>query len=706
MQPPTPSALHPSTLQPSTLQDVLTLLGADLPDATALEAAVLYHDHRYHDLDDAIIPDQVYDQLVEALRRVRPESAVLERIGGSRDAHVDAVDTAGDADDPRDPADQGEADDGRVVHVVPMLSLGKCYDGAELRRWAGEWTGVLVASPKVDGAAVSIRYDSSGDLAVAGTRGDGRRGEPIGHNVVRIPSVPSRLPADVLQRLGHPAIEVRGEVYLPLSAFAEVEQLFANPRNVASGVLKAKEQGGVPAERLAFFAYDLLGLELDSELQKAGLLEELGFTPAPSRACGLDEVDAVFAAWERDRPTLDYEIDGVVYKIDAIAEQRRLGATNHHPRWAIAWKLQGDSGESVLESVQWSLSRTGTITPVAIVAPVELSGAMVSRATLHNLSTVERLELRVGDRLSLTRRGGVIPHVEANLGGGVAAVEVPSSCPSCGQPTEVRTSTRNAAGEHVITRTLHCSRASDCPASLRGQLFHYTATLEIDGFGTKLLDALLDAGLVRDAVDLYRLDAASLRTLPRMGETLAAKLLANLDQRRRVPLPTLLVALGIESLGRHAAQLLAARWTLPQLRALPVEELASLHSLGQLTAERIVEGLRDTGPLIDRLLEQLTIDAGEQASVEGPLSGQIVVFTGKLERVGRRDAQQLVVRLGGTAGSSVTAETTWLVVGGDELDADPPSSKLAKARKLAVSAGRLQILSEAEFFARAEGDRA
>ncbi len=684
-------------MQASTLQDVHALLAAPAPDPAALEAAVLYHDHRYHDLDDAVIPDQVYDQLVEALRRVRPGSPVLQRIGGAQgDEAAGAVRGA--------PGDDDEvADDGRVVHAVPMLSLGKCYDGAELRRWAGDWAGALVASPKVDGAAVSIRYDAHGALALAGTRGDGRRGEPISHNVARIPSVPNQLPHEVLRRLGGPTLEIRGEVYLPLSAFAEVEEIFANPRNVAAGVLKAKEQGGVPAERLAFFAYDLLGLELDSEQHKAGLLRELGFEPAPSQVCALDEVDAIFARWERDRPTLDYEIDGVVFKIDAVAEQRRLGATNHHPRWAIAWKLQGDSGESVLESVQWSLSRTGTITPVAIVAPVELSGAMVSRATLHNLSTVERLGLKVGDRLALTRRGGVIPHVEANLGGGSVEVDVPGTCPSCGQPTEVRTSSRNAAGEPVITRTLHCSRAADCPASLRGQLFHYTATLEIDGFGTKLLDALLDAGLVRDAADLYRLDAARLRTLPRMGETLAAKLLANLEQRRRVPLPTLLVALGIESLGRHAAQLLASRWTLPQLRALPVEELAALHSLGQLTAERIVEGLRDTGPLLDRLLEHLTIEAGEQANAEGPLSGQVVVFTGKLERVGRRDAQQLVVRLGGIAGSSVTAETTWLVVGGDELDADPPSSKLAKARKLAATAGRLQILSEAEFFDRVEG---
>lgn len=657
---------------------------ADLPladlDADQLEAVIRYHDHRYHALDDAEIPDQVYDALVRRLTALRPASSVLQAIGGG----------------------DGITDGERIEHRAPMLSLDKCYGFAELMEWAKDGTLVLRASPKIDGAAVSIRYDDSGRFELAATRGDGRRGEDIGRNVQRIPGVPAQLPAALL---GDAPIEVRGEVYMPLSAFAEVAELFANPRNVAAGALKAKESGGVPSESLRFFAYDLLGAEVASEAEKSDRLHALGFTPAPSQTCTAGESEAVFAHWEQRRAELDYETDGVVFKIDDVAMQRRLGVTGHHPRFAIAWKFQGDSGESTLAGVEWSVSRTGTITPVALVEPVALSGATISRATLHNLSNVERLSLRIGDTLLLTRRGGVIPHVEGSRGGGDADVVPPAACPGCGAATEVRSSVRRVAGEDVETRTLHCSAPGDCPPVLRAQLFHYTAALEIDGFGPKILDALLAAGLLRDAADLYRLRPDALLALPRMAETSANKLVAQVAARRQVPLPTFLVALGIETLGRHAAQLLASRYTLAELRALPREELAAIHSLGELTAERIAEGLRDAGPLIDRLLDHVEIvrDA-PAAATGGALAGEVVVFTGKLERMGRRDAQQLVTRLGGVAGSSVTAETTLLVVGGDELSADPPSSKLKKARKLAEANGTLKIVAEADFFDEVQGD--
>ncbi len=655
----------------------------DALDADQLEAAVAWHDHAYHVRNEPEIPDQRFDALVERLRALRPGSAVLQRVGG------------GGA------ADAGDGT-GRIEHRAPMLSLGKCYGHDELLKWAEDPGLQLVASPKIDGAAVSIRYDAAGRFALAATRGDGRRGEDISHNVVRIPGVPAQLPPALL---GEEPIEVRGEVYMRLSAFADVADLFANPRNVAAGALKAKDAGGVPPESLDFFAYDLLGAAVGRETEKAERLRALGFTPAPQQGCDAAGSEAVFAHWDGRRAELDYETDGVDFKIDDIATQRRLGVTGHHPRFAIAWKFQGDSGESALRGVEWSVSRTGTITPVALVEPVELSGATISRATLHNLSNVERLGLRLGDMLLLTRRGGVIPHVEGSRGGGDAAVEPPTQCPGCGRPTEARTSVRRAGGEDVETRTLHCSAPGDCPPVLRAQLFHYTAALEIDGFGPKILDALLAAELVRDASDLYRLREEDLLGLPRMAELSARKLVANVAARRRVSLPAFLVALGIETLGRHAAQLLASRYTLEELRALPREELEKVHSLGALTAEKIAEGLRDAGPLLDRLLAFVTIEAaGAAAASEGPLAGEVVVFTGKLEQMGRRDAQQLVNRLGGTAGSSVTAETTLLVVGGDELYAEPPSSKLKKARKLADSSGTLQIVSEEAFFARVQAD--
>ena len=671
--------------------DIDALLHDPAPDPAALAAAVEACDRAYFDHQDAFVPDQTYDRLVERLRERWPEAPALQAIGGARGRAATQEGAATDAGGDSDPHDE----EGRVVHSVPMLSLGKCYDVQGFSQWLGDANVALVASPKIDGAAVAIRYDASGRLMAAGSRGDGKRGESVLHNVRRVPRVPEQLPAAALAGVGAAGVEVRGEVVLPLSAFAEVADLFANPRNVAAGVLKAKEEAGVPPERLAFFAYDLLGLPVEDEADKAVRLRALGFDPAPGERCSRDEAAAVFARWEAQRSTLDYEIDGVVFKISDLAEQRRLGSTAHHPRWAVAWKLQGDTGESRLLDLEWSLSRTGTITPVALVEPVELSGAMVGRATLHNLSTVEKLGLHLGDRLSLTRRGGVIPHVEANLGGGAGACLPPDACPSCGRPTAVRETEGSSS-----TRTLHCSQPAACPAVLRGQLFHYTAVIEIDGFGPKLLDALIEADLVHDAADLYRLRPDSLQRLPRMGETLATRLCANLDARRKVTLPALLVSLGIDSLGKHAAHLLAARWTLEELRRLPAAELAALHSLGALTADRIVAGLHDAAPLLDRLLEQIQIvDAERTGGGGGKLAGQQVVFTGKLERMGRRDAQQLVVRVGGVAGAAVTAETTMLVVGGDELAADPPSSKLAKARKSFATVGKPQILSEEAFFA-------
>ncbi len=675
--------------------DIVALLNDPAPDPARLNAAVEACDRAYFNDLDAFVPDQVYDLLVERLRLRWPEAPALQAIGGARPRAERSEDGAAagvaDVEGGGDPHD----DEGRVVHRVPMLSLGKCYDTQSFLQWLGERTSPLVASPKIDGAAVAIRYDASGLLIAAGSRGDGRRGDSVLHNVRRVPKVPAQLDVAALAGVGVSGVEVRGEVVLPLSAFAEVADLFANPRNVAAGVLKAKEEAGVPPERLAFFAYDLIGLPVEGEVGKADRLRALGFEPAAVERCRPDEAPAVFERWASARSELDYEIDGVVFRIDDLAEQRRLGSTAHHPRWAVAWKLQGDSGESRLIALEWSLSRTGTITPVAQVEPVELSGAMVSRATLHNLSTVERLGLRVGDRLSLTRRGGVIPHVEASLGGGSVACAPPATCPSCGEPTRVH-ETEGPSG----TRTLRCGRPAACPAVLRGQLFHYTAALEIDGFGPKLLDALIEADLVHDAADLYQLRPETLQRLPRMGATLATRLCANVEARRKVTLPALLVSLGIDSLGKHAADLLATRWTLDELRQLSIAELAALHSLGSLTAARIVEGLHDAAPLLERLLKEIRIVEVERAGGQGgKLAGQQVVFTGKLERMGRRDAQQWVVRQGGVAGAAVTAETTMLVVGGDELAADPPSSKLARARRSLQAVGKPQILSEEAFFA-------
>lgn len=652
----------------------------DSLSADELAEVVQFHNERYWRDDAPVVPDQVYDRLVEQLRALAPEHPLLNELG-----------EAGAGEDL--PASD------KVAHNPPMLSLGKCYSEDELLKWAKGYSGTLVASPKIDGAACAIRYGADGKLQVAGTRGDGRRGENITHNVVGVPNVPASLPDDLLAARG--PCEVRGEIYMPLSLFAAVAELYANPRNVAAGSVKAKEVGAVASDQLRFFAYDLIGWDVQSEREKAELLRRIGFSPAPTQVCDIAGAEAVYQAMVSERAGWDYETDGVVFKIDDFDEQSRRGFTAHHPRWALAYKFQGDSGESVLESVQWSVSRTGTITPVAIVTPVELSGAMVTRATLHNVSNVDALQLKVGDTLLMTRRGGVIPHVEGTLGGGSEAVAAPTECPECGSATEVRSSVRRVGGEDIETQTLHCAVPERCPAVQRGILQHYTKVLEIDGFGDKIIDMLLARKMVADPADLYGLTVEQLKELPRLGRTSAINLLAKIESSRRVELPTFLVALGIDTLGKHAAGLLASRWTLAELRALPASELAELHSLGAITAERIVAGLEELAPMLDRLLQEIEVyTAATEASDDAPMVGQVVVFTGALERMTRRDAQQLVTRLGGKAGSSVTRDTTLVVVGGDGLSAPKLSSKLKKAQKLRDDGQQLELISEDDFLAR------
>ncbi len=652
-------------------------------NAAELAEAIRFHNWRYFIDDDPVIPDAVYDRLVRRLQLVDAGAPILAQVGAAADVDED----------------QGAAGD-KVDHTALMLSLDKCYDAAGLTQWEKGLGGTLVASPKVDGLACSIRYDARGRFLVAATRGDGRRGENISQNARRIPSIPTSIDVD---RLGSAAaIEVRGEVYLPLSAFARVADRFSNPRNTAAGAMKSKESPGIPLEDLAFFAYDLLGCDVSTEQEKARLLADIGFTPVETEPCTVDAAQAVCDRIAAARGSFDYELDGVVFKIDDVATQVRLGATAHHPRWAIAYKFQGDSDVSAVEEVEWSLSRTGTITPVAIVEPVQLSGASVTRATLHNLSNFLRLGLHRGDLLRLTRRGGVIPHVEANHGGGDDAFAAPAICPSCGgAAVAVDGTPRKVDGRTETTTVLRCAAPDDCPAVQRGRLTHFTRALEMDGFGEKVVDALLEHHLVRDPADLFHLRPADLLPLPRMGPALAEKLVAEIQRQRRVESEVFVRALGVDGLGHHAASLLTARWSVGDLRSRTVEEIAELHSLGDLSARSIVEGLADQASLIDRLLAEIELvapadDAPTDASPR--LHGEVVVFTGTLTRMSRRDAQQLVSRHGARSGGSITAETTVLVVGGDELESARPSTKLTKARKLEETTGRPRIASEAEFF--------
>ncbi len=667
---------------------------AEQLDVDQLATVVAFHNDRYYTDGAALIPDAEYDKLVARLRALAPDHPLLSQVGA--------------------PAAAGT----KVQHRVPMLSLDKVntseeFDNwlrglasamagkpmrsaEELQTWAQSTVARLVLTPKIDGLACTFRY-RDGHLQVAATRGDGQVGEDVTHNGRQVTGVPPLL-ADAPRG----EVEVRGEVYLSLSEFAKVADQFANPRNLAAGTLKAKDNPAIAPGRLGFFAYDVQGLDFASKSERLQWAARQGFVPPPHQQLGPLQVPDAFAASVSQRPSWDFEADGIVVELDDVSAAQRLGTTAHHPRWAVAWKFAADAGLTALVDVEWSVARTGTITPVALTEPVLLSGATVTRATLHNVSNLKRLALRRGDQVEVVRRGGVIPHLERVVVASESEpIAVPERCPSCGAPTRLLVRDERQPPVEVLV----CSQPDQCTAARRRSVLHYCQTLELEGFGDKVVDLAMESGLVQDPADLYTLRAGDLQELPRMGAILANNLLAQIEKGRRVPLHKFLCALGIPSLGKQTAGLLVSRGDLPVLRQLTVAEVAALHSLGEKTAEQVVAGLAERAGLIDRLLQHVEVvnerPGGDVAG--GPLSGHVVVFTGTLAKMGRRDAQTNVIKLGGLAGDSVTTDTTILVVGGDELESPTPSSKLKKARKLQEQGGPIRVLGEVEFWAEVEG---
>ena len=630
---------------------------AKKPEAAALEAQIRHHNALYWDEQNPEISDYEYDQLVLQLKALAPDSEVLRAMGPSRAFGTE------------------------WKHAAAMLSLDKCYSDEELVAFTDSFEGELVAMPKFDGVACSLHYDNTGKLSVAATRGDGVTGDNITANALEIKDIPAKIATTQ-------ALEVRGEIYMKLSVFAKYQAAgMANPRNLAAGAIKQKDRAKSAAYGLSFAAYDLYGS--DDETQEAALqhLRKFGFAKVDYHVLPKERAQEGYAEFAKARPTLDYEIDGVVFKVNRASEQRRLGQTSHHPRYALAYKFQGDSGLSVLREVQWSVARTGAITPVAIVDPIALSGVTVTRASLHNVAFIDRLGLTLGAKLTLVRRGGVIPNVEHVVEAGDAPVVIPTSCPSCGNPT-------------VRERDfLFCSTPKTCRLALIGQLGHYTGVTDMLGFGDSVLASAYDAGILRDPADLYTLTAEELSKLERSGEKLAKKLLAEVDKRRTLELATFLRALGIADLGKHVSRILADQYgTLDAVLAVEKEALAATHGIGDIIAEHVVSGLIEARPLIERLRKHITFSAPASASIAGgTLSGKSFVFTGKLVAFARSEAEKRVRAAGGAVLSSVTKQLDYLVVGADKTGG--PSTKQKAADKLIAAGTPLRILSEDEVLA-------
>ena len=669
---------------------------AGLPsfDAATL-AALIERTNREYWIDNApTIPDPLYDRLVEALRRLEPEHPILAELGEKvpEGPVLDANETQ-----TIPPAERLGAP---VRHTRAMLSLDKCYTPDDLHSWAEKFEGDIVVMPKMDGVACSLRYTEAGELFLAATRGSGSEGEDITVNALEVADIPAKLDPS-----GAPgrslAIEVRGELFMRLSVFAKFKDKYSNPRNLTAGAIKHKERGNTRAYGLSFYAYDFVNHGLEDERERFELLRKLGFAVEEVEFVPRAELTESYERWAKRRAELDYEIDGVVYRAADVGEQERLGETGHHPRWSIAYKFQGDTGTTTLEEVLWSVSRTGTITPVALFKPIELSGAMLGRAGLFNLNRFEELDLTEGATIEVTRRGGVIPHVERTVAPGPSGkrYEIPTRCPACNSEA-VRRKIRDA-------EFLYCSNPDQCVSARLGELQHFAKVVDIQGFGPKIVTQAVDAGLLSSVVDFYTLRVDDLEGLDRLGRKSAQNLVAQVDAHRSIELATFLQALGIDHLGKQNAIVLANEFrTLASIRAVTREALLEVKGFKDAIADAILAGLAERSELIDGLLEHVTVvevpeptAADEEAAASraaGVLAGKSFLFTGTLEGFTRKQAQDKVEQNGGESAAGVSKALDYLVIGAGK---GAKSSKQKKAEQLIEAGAALKIISETEFLA-------
>lgn len=653
----------------------------------ALRAQVDHHNHCYHVLDAPEIADAEFDALFREL--VDLEEQHPERVtSDSPSQRVGAAPLAEFA---------------AVTHEVAMLSLEKTATPAELNDWVnrcrarlGDEAMAFCCEPKIDGVAVALVYED-GRLALAATRGDGQTGEDITANVRTIPSVPLRLRGDGIP----PRFEVRGEVYIAKRDFAAFnerarergERALVNPRNGAAGSLRQLDPELTASRPLTMYCYSLGwtegGWRPQTQMEALERLAAWGLRTNPEAALvpDLDACQAYIDDIARRRESLAYDIDGVVVKVNALDQQRELGAVTRKPRWAVAYKYPAEEATTEVLDVEFQVGRTGAITPVAKLRPVFVGGVTVSNATLHNMDEVARLDLRIGDRVMVRRAGDVIPQVASVIverrPKDAPAIELPQSCPACGSPV-------TRPEEEAVAR---CSAAPTlCPAQRKEGLRHFASRLamDIEGLGEKLIDQFVEKGLVHTPADLYRLEAGKLSKLPRMGEKSAQNLVDALQASKSTTLPRFIYALGIREVGEATAQSLANHFGgLDALRDATPEILEVVPDVGPIVAEKIATYFNnpDNAKAVDELVEAgVAWPAIEAVADSLPLAGQTWVLTGTLERMSRNEAKEKLVGLGAKVAGSVSGKTAQVVAG------PGAGSKLAKAEQLAVP-----VMDESEF---------
>ena len=594
-----------------------------------------------------------------------------------------------------------------VSHRIPMLSLENSLTEEEITDFddrvkkflalSPESSIEYVCEPKMDGLAVELIYER-GSFTGGSTRGDGFTGEDVTLNLKTVKSIPLRLDADAPPE----RLEVRGEVYLALKAFQKLnaereeegEQPFANPRNSAAGSLRQLDSRITARRPLSLFCYgpgDVEGHEFNSQSEFLETIAAWGLpvNPLSTKVAGLRGVLDYYHRMAEMRDTLDYEIDGVVVKVDSFQLQRELGEKSRSPRWAIAFKFPPRQACTVVEDIVPQVGRTGVITPVANLRPVEVSGVLVSRATLHNWDELEKKDIRIGDTVLIERAGDVIPAVVRVIPekrtGNERQVPVPVRCPECGSDA-VR-----ITGE-VAVRCLGLS----CPAQIRESIIHFASrnAMDIEGMGDKYIEQLLRLGLVKDIADLYFLRRADFMHFERMGEKLADNLLNAIEKSKQRKLSRFIYALGIRHVGEHTAKLLATAFgSMENLEKATEEELLSIREIGPQVAQSIIIFFHNPRNIetINRMLSVGVRPLGEERRLGGRFTGMTFVFTGALTRFTRDDARLLVENEGGHAAGSVSRKTDFVIAGSEA------GSKLDKARELGV-----KIISEDEFLSMLE----
>ena len=640
------------------------------------------HNSKYYVESKPIISDYEFDQLLKKLEQIEREFPDLVT-----------------SDSPTQRVGEKPLDEFKTVeHKIPMLSLGNTYNYEELHNFDDRvkknvGDSEYVIEPKIDGAGVALLYEN-GVLIRGATRGDGIRGDDITQNLKTIRSIPLKLKEKTMKN-----IEVRGEVYMALSGFKKYnreqikkgETVFANPRNAAAGSLRQLDPRIVAKRPLNIFIYTISFSEKNFETHEEAVnaLKTAGFrvNPLTKKVKNIEQAIKYCNELEKKRETLDYEIDGAVIKVNNLIKQKQLGETSKNPRWAISYKFAAKQSTTILNDIDVQVGRTGTLTPVAILEPVEVGGVTVSRATLHNFDELERKDIRIGDHVLIERSGDVIPQVVKSIRekrkGHEKKKKTPEKCPECS------TKVIKEEGEVAI----RCPN-KQCPARLKWRVKYYASrdAMDIDHLGESTIDKLLDRGLIENIADLYFLKKEDILSLEGFKEKSAQNLLDSIEKSKQQDLSRLIYGLGIRHVGKYAAQLLASQYySIDKLAEVSAEELMNIDGLGDKTAEAIGTffATAENKKLIQRL-KQIGVKTKENAfdKKSQPLLGKKFVFTGTLSSLSRSDASDQVKQKGGIVTSSVSRNIDYVVAG------DKPGSKYQKAKKQGV-----KIINEKEFLA-------